>query len=70
MTTQITWVLGRLPSGPTIGSPVPKSTWASNPGGLSIRRNGTGGAGQAGGFSRCAGWHLFYFSDYQIVATG
>jgi hypothetical protein len=22
---------------------LPKSTWASNPGGLSVRRNGTGG---------------------------
>ena len=43
-TTRITCVLRRLPSGPMTGAPVPKSTWASNPGGLSIRRNGVGGA--------------------------
>ena len=35
-----TWVLRRLPSGPTIGAPVPKSTWASSPGPHSRRRNG------------------------------
>jgi hypothetical protein len=56
------------PAGPTAspwaGSRSPRS------GGLSIRRSGTGGARQAGGFSRFAGWHVFYFFVYQIVATG
>ena len=40
--TRRTCVRLRRPLGPITDAPVPKSIWASKPGGLSIRRNGTG----------------------------